>query len=147
MTNKKNFNSKLLDGLEDKEYWEQILKELNRVLANAERRDRYHNTIHVDYASGETDPLSKKNYTFTSNENDSPEQILIRHEQSEFLYTLLENLDEEDRIIIIGLYSESKTLKQLGNELEISPVAVRKRKLKIIKKMQQNFSDFYDNAS
>ncbi|EGO8853241.1 sigma-70 family RNA polymerase sigma factor [Enterococcus faecalis] len=76
----------------------------------------------------------KKNYTSTSNESDSPEQILIRYEQSEFLYILLENLDEEDRVIIIGLYSELKTLKQLGNELKISPAAVRKRKLKIIKK-------------
>ncbi len=119
---------------------------MDRDLANAERRDRYHNTLHIDYAGGETDPLSPKNYTSISNENNSPEQILIRREQSEFLYDLLEHLDEEDRIIIIGSYSELKTLKQLGSELKISPVAVRKRKLKILKEMQQKFLELHESA-
>lgn len=139
---------KIDENLENNELLKKIsatLEKFRKAQESAERRDRYHRKFNSDFNSGEFDALLHSNSYNASNDPSTPEQILITQERLDFLYKTIDKVDDTNKKIILGLYFESKTLKQLGAELNMSPVAVRKRKLKTLEKMAQNFFDYYGN--
>ncbi|UNB86156.1 hypothetical protein [Lactiplantibacillus plantarum] len=134
---------RLTHGLDNSKYWHQVLTELERPFADAERRDRYHKTIH-----GDKDLSTGSNITLFDLLmllGQGLDDLLIRRETAHQLFDLMDQLSEKDLFILVDIFQNSKTLSVVGMELGISISDVIKRKIKglnILAKLLKN-QDFW----
>ena len=68
--------------------------------------------------------------------------VAIENEQTEFLISYLENLEEKNRLIMILYYYEDRTFKEIGADLGISESRVCQIHTKIIKELREKFKGF-----
>lgn len=65
------------------------------------------------------------------------EQMMIDAEEKERLYQAIRKLESGDALIVKSYYFEDKTMAEIGNELNLSTMAVSKRLKKIPDKIKK----------
>lgn len=63
---------------------------------------------------------------------DGPDESVIKNERHDHLKKMLSKLNEDDQKLINMRYYENKTLRQIGEELNLSPASVKSKVDKII---------------
>ncbi|WP_203641147.1 RNA polymerase sigma factor [Levilactobacillus andaensis] len=122
--------NRLVSGLDNKEYWQRILNELDRPRLNAERQDRRHNTIRGEEYFNDGYEVTVFDTIYV--EHQDPESIIIQCEESRQLSNALSKLSEKDAFVVTELFLHFKTLTTVSREMGITVPAVRKRKIRIL---------------
>ena len=82
------------------------------------------------------DRLMDDNAEQFTNHHESVEDMVLRKISAEKLYRALAELSEKERNLIVALFFEKKTERELTAVLGISQPAVHKQKNKILKKLK-----------
>lgn len=82
------------------------------------------------------DRLMDDNAEQFTDHHESVEDMVLRKISAEKLYQALEELSEKERELIVELFFEEKTERELAAVLGISQPAVHKQKNKILKKLK-----------
>ena len=134
-----------------------VSEEIYELYMHYERKERYFTkdlkTEHIV-----VDPKTKKTTIIPSRE-DSYERLLAKSEQfvapdkspeEQLLHILLlkqleealHNLSTDELALIYALFYQGKTETQIGESLNVSQVAVNKRKTKVLRKLKKFFEKF-----
>jgi RNA polymerase primary sigma factor len=110
-------------------------------------------SIASDPVSLESDAGSSGTTTIADLHGDytySPERELLRKSTKYMTYKFLETLKEREKKILIRRYrlngGEKQTLKTIGDEMGISPEAVRQIEIKAMRKMRVNADKFRESV-
>lgn len=133
----------LIQGLKNPERWLKPLMKFDRLYANSERRDRYHKTLSSDYIYFDDNGTQVTLLDLIPTPDLNPEELLIRKEDAKQIDKVLKTFDKTDIYILVGYFVCSKKLKTIASELNISPAAVSKRKMKSLNKLKDLLSAYY----
>ena len=75
-------------------------------------------------------------------DNADLEQIIQDKILLEALFTALETLADDERVLMDSLFYKSKSERQVADELGISQFGVNKRKHKVLEKLYEMLKDF-----
>lgn len=122
----KRRNIKIQKALENND-WQAITRLLNQPFENAQRKDRFHHVLSLNYAKVYSNGHILKLGELIASPVQTPmEQLLLKELQIQVnqVLSLLNNIDYD---IITGFYLDHKSYSQLSRDIGISDKTVKKR--------------------
>ncbi|CDG05798.1 sigma-70 family RNA polymerase sigma factor [Lactococcus lactis] len=108
--------------------WDEVLRLLDQPLANAERKDRAHGLLSLQWNIGTADNLQIELGDEISDSSLNPLETLIQNELQEEQvnpFTPIQTFDEVEQHILLGRLLDKKSFSQLSKEVNMSDKTVK----------------------
>ena len=92
--------------------WKRVVHLLSLPLENAERRDRYHGKLSINFTYKKKEMLD---FLPDNSRHSNPLESLIYEEDMKIIYQTIDEFDDIEQTIIFGYFFEDKKFTQLAN--------------------------------
>ena len=92
--------------------WKRVVHLLSLPLENAERRDRYHGKLSINFTYKKKEMLD---FLPDNSRHSNPLESIIYEEDMKIIYQTIDEFDDIEQTIIFGYFFEDKKFTQLAN--------------------------------
>ena len=110
--------------------WKRVAHLLSLPLDNAERKDRYHGKLSLNFTYKRKEMLD---FLPDNSRHSNPLESLIYEEDIKIVYQTIDEFDDIEQTIIFGYFFEDKNFTQLAKEVHLSDKTVKRRLEKSLK--------------
>ena len=118
--------------------WKRVAHLLSLPLDNAERKDRYHGKLSLNFTYKRKEMLD---FLPDNSRHSSPLESLIYEEDMKIVYQTIDKFDDIVQSIIYGYFFEDKNFTQLAEEVHLSDKTVKRRLEKSLKLLRENLEE------
>lgn len=122
----------------ERDDWKRVVHLLSLPLENAERRDRYHGKLSLNFTYKRKEMLD---FLTDNSRHSNPLESLIYQEDIKIIYQTIDEFDDIEQIIIYGYFFEDKNFTQLAQEVHLSDKTVKKRLEKSLKLLREKLEE------
>jgi hypothetical protein len=122
----------------ERDDWKRVVHLLSLPLENAERRDRYHGKLSLNFTYKRKEMLD---FLTDNSRHSNPLESLIYQEDIKIIYQTIDEFDYIEQIIIYGYFFEDKNFTQLAQEVHLSDKTVKKRLEKSLKLLREKLEE------
>lgn len=118
--------------------WKRVAHLLSVPLDNAERKDRYHGKLSLNFTYKRKEMLD---FLPDNSRHSNPLESLIYEEDTKIVYQTIDEFDDIEQIIIFGYFFEDKNFTQLAKEVHLSDKTVKRRLEKSLKLLREKLEE------
>lgn len=118
--------------------WKRVAHLLSLPLDNAERKDRYHGKLSLNFTYKRKEMLD---FLPDNSRHSSPLESLIYEEDMKIVYQTIDKFDDILQSIIYGYFFEDKNFTQLAEEVHLSDKTVKRRLEKSLKLLREKLEE------
>lgn len=118
--------------------WKRVVHLLSLPFDNAERRDRYHGKLSLNFIYKRKEMLD---FLPDNSRHSNPLESLIYEEDTKIIYQTIDEFDDIEQIIIFGYFFEDKNFTQLAKEVHLSDKTVKRRLEKSLKLLREKLEE------
>ena len=118
--------------------WKRVAHLLSLPLDNAERKDRYHGKLSLNFTYKRKEMLD---FLPDNSRYSNPLESLIYEEDTKIVYQTIDEFDDIEQIIIFGYFFEDKNFTQLAKEVHLSDKTVKRRLEKSLKLLREKLEE------
>lgn len=118
--------------------WKRVVHLLSLPLENAERRDRYHGKLSINFTYKKKEMLD---FLPDNSRHSNPLEMLIYQEDIQIVYQTIDKFDDIVQSIIYGYFFEDKNFTQLAEEVHLSDKTVKRRLEKSLKLLREKLEE------
>lgn len=118
--------------------WKRVAHLLSLPLDNAERKDRYHGKLSLNFTYKRKEMLD---FLPDNSRHSNPLESLIYEEDTKIVYQTIDEFDDIEQIIIFGYFFEDKNFTQLAKEVHLSDKTVKRRLEKSLKLLREKLEE------
>lgn len=122
----------------ERDDWKRVVHLLSLPLENAERRDRYHGKLSLNFTYKRKEMLD---FLTDNSRHSNPLESLIYQEDIKIIYQTIDEFDDIEQIIIYGYFFEDMNFTQLAQEVHLSDKTVKKRLEKSLKLLREKLEE------
>lgn len=122
----------------ERDDWKRVVHLLSLSFDNAERKDRYHGKLSLNFIYNRKEMLD---FLPDNSKQSNPLELLIYKENIKIVYQTIDEFDDTEQNIIYGYYFEGKNFTQLAKEVHLSDKTVKKRLEKLIKLLKEKLEE------
>lgn len=122
----------------ERDDWKRVVHLLSLPLENAERRDRYHGKLSLNFTYKRKEMLD---FLTDNSRHSNPLESLIYQEDIKIIYQTIDEFDDIEQIIIYGYFFEDKNFTQLAQEVHLSDKTVKKRLEKSLNLLREKLEE------
>lgn len=118
--------------------WKRVAHLLSVPLDNAERKDRYHGKLSLNFTYKRKEMLD---FLPDNSRHSTPLESLIYEEDIKIVYQTIDEFDDIEQTIIFGYFFEDKNFTQLAKEVHLSDKTVKRRLEKSLKLLREKLEE------
>ena len=118
--------------------WKRVVHLLSLPFDNAERKDRYHGKLSLNFIYKRKEMLD---FLHDNSRHSNPLESLIYEEDTKIVYQTIDEFDDIEQIIIFGYFFEDKNFTQLAKEVHLSDKTVKRRLEKSLKLLREKLEE------
>lgn len=118
--------------------WKKVVHLLSLPFDNAERKDRYHGKLSLNFIYKRKEMLD---FLPDNSRHSNPLESLIYEEDTKIVYQTIDEFDDIEQIIIFGYFFEDKNFTQLAEEVHLSDKTVKRRLEKSLKLLREKLEE------
>ncbi|KXT59745.1 hypothetical protein SORDD05_01252 [Streptococcus oralis] len=118
--------------------WKRVVHLLSLPFDNAERKDRYHGKLSLNFIYKRKEMLD---FLPDNSRHSNPLESLIYEEDTKIVYQTIDEFDDIEQIIIFGYFFEDKNFTQLAEEVHLSDKTVKRRLEKSLKLLREKLEE------
>lgn len=118
--------------------WKRVAHLLSLPLDNAERKDRYHGKLSLNFTYKRKEMLD---FLPDNSRHSSPLESLIYEENMKIVYQTIDEFDDIEQTIIFGYFFKDKNFTQLAEEVHLSDKTVKRRLEKSLKLLREKLEE------
>lgn len=118
--------------------WKRVAHLLSLPLDNAERKDRYHGKLSLNFTCKRKEMLD---FLPDNSRHSNPLESLIYEEDIKIVYQTIDEFDDIEQTIIFGYFFEDKNFTQLAKEVHLSDKTVKRRLEKSLKLLREKLEE------
>lgn len=118
--------------------WKRVVHLLSLPFDNAERKDRYHGKLSLNFTYKRKEMLD---FLPDNSRHSSPLESLIYEEDMKIVYQTIDKFDDIEQSIIYGYFFEDKNFTQLAEEVHLSDKTVKRRLEKSLKLLREKLEE------
>lgn len=118
--------------------WKKVAHLLSVPLDNAERKDRYHGKLSLNFTYKRKEMLD---FLPDNSRHSNPLESLIYEEDIKIVYQTIDEFDDIEQTIIFGYFFEDKNFTQLAKEVHLSDKTVKRRLEKSLKLLREKLEE------
>ena len=122
----------------ERDDWKRVVHLLSLPLENAERRDRYHGKLSLNFTYKRKEMLD---FLTDNSRRSNPLESLIYQEDIKIIYQTIDEFDDIEQSIIFGYFFEDKNFTELAKEVHLSDKTVKRRLEKSLKLMREKLEE------
>ena len=118
--------------------WKRVAHLLSVPLDNAERKDRYHGKLSLNFTYKRKEMLD---FLPDNSRHSNPLESLIYEEDMKIVYQTIDEFYDIEQTIIFGYFFEDKNFTQLAQEVHLSDKTVKRRLEKSLKLLREKLEE------
>ena len=122
----------------ERDDWKRVVHLLSLPLENAERRDRYHGKLSLNFTYKRKEMLD---FLPDNSRHSNPLESLIYEEDMKIVYQTIDEFDDIEQSIIFGYFFEDKNFTELAKEVHLSDKTVKRKLEKSLKLMREKLEE------
>lgn len=122
----------------ERDDWKRVVHLLSLPLENAERRDRYHGKLSLNFTYKRKEMLD---FLTDNSRRSNPLESLIYQEVIKIIYQTIDEFDDIEQSIIFGYFFEDKNFTELAKEVHLSDKTVKRKLEKSLKLMREKLEE------
>lgn len=122
----------------ERDDWKRVVHLLSLPLENAERRDRYHGKLSLNFTYKRKEMLD---FLTDNSRRSNPLESLIYQEDIKIIYQTIDEFDDIEQSIIFGYFFEDKNFTELAKEVHLSDKTVKRKLEKSLKLMREKLEE------
>ena len=122
----------------ERDDWKRVAHLLSLPLDNAERKDRYHGKLSLNFTYKRKE---MSDFLPDNSRHSNPLESLIYEEDIKIVYQTIDEFDDIEQTIIFGYFFEDKNFTQLAKDVHLSDKTVKRRLEKSLKLLREKLEE------